>query len=73
MKIRISRNLFLILVIDIVLIYCSLYFSHSIRFDFQIPGWAMKGFEEMLPYVMVVKLPVFTFLISIKACGGTQA
>ncbi len=61
MKVRVSRNLFIILAIDIVLIYGSLYFSHLVRFDFQIPGWAIEGFWEMLPYVMVVKLICFYY------------
>jgi len=61
MKVRVTRNMFLILAIDIVLLYGSLYFSHLIRFDFQIPGWAMESFWEILPYVMAVKLICFYF------------
>ncbi|MDA3915763.1 MAG: nucleoside-diphosphate sugar epimerase/dehydratase [Deltaproteobacteria bacterium] len=61
MKVRVTRNMFLILFIDIVLLYGSFYLSHLIRFDFQIPGWAMESFWEILPYVMVVKLICFYF------------
>jgi len=47
--------------IDIVLLYCSLYFSYLIRFDFDIPGWAWDSFLEILPYMMAVKLICFYF------------
>lgn len=61
MRVIVSRNLFIILTVDIILLFFSLYFSHLIRFDFQIPGWAWAKFLEILPYVMVVKLPCFYF------------
>ena len=61
MKVIVSRNLFIIMVIDIVLLYSSLYFSYLIRFDFDIPGWAWDNFLEILPYMMAVKLVCFYF------------
>jgi FlaA1/EpsC-like NDP-sugar epimerase len=61
MKIRISRNLYIILAIDIILLLCSFYVSHLIRFDFLIPEWAMEKFFNMLPYVVVVKIFMFYF------------
>jgi len=59
MKVRISRNLLIIFVIDIVLLYFALYFSHLVRFDFTIPDWAWEKFLEILPYVVCVKLLCF--------------
>ena len=61
MKIRISRNLYIILAIDIILLCLSFYVAHLIRFDFMIPGWAMEKFFNMLPYVLVVKIFSFYF------------
>lgn len=60
MKIRISRNLFLILLLDTVLLCSSFYLAHLIRFDFNIPNWAMEGLKSMLPYVVGVKLVCFS-------------
>lgn len=61
MKIRISRNLFIIILLDIVLSVGSFYLAHLIRFDFMIPNWAKEKFIEMLPYVLVGKLFCFYF------------
>lgn len=61
MKVSISRNFFLILSIDIILICCSFYFSHLIRFDFSISGWAWDRFVEIIPFVLIVKLSCFYF------------
>ena len=56
-----SRNLFLILLLDIILLCSSFYLSHLIRFDFNIPHWAMDVMENMLPYVLCAKLLCFYF------------
>jgi len=47
--------------IDIVLLYCSLYFAYLIRFDFDIPVREWESFREILPYMMAVKLISFYF------------
>lgn len=59
MKIRLSRNLFVILITDIILLCCSFYFSYLIRFDFQVPELIFKGFTGMLPYVVGGKIFCF--------------
>jgi len=61
MKIRMSRNLYIILVIDIFLLYFSFYVAHLIRFDFMIPEWAMEKFFNMLPYALAVRILIFYF------------
>ena len=61
MKIRISRNLYIILCLDILLIALSFYVAHLFRFDFMIPPWAMDKFYSMLPYVLIVKIFCFYF------------
>ena len=60
MKIKISRNLFLILLMDTILLCSSFYLAHLIRFDFNIPHWAMDGLKNMLPYVVGTKLVCFS-------------
>lgn len=59
MKVRVSRNLLMIVTIDIVLLCLSFYLAHLIRFDFDVPGWALERFMDMLPYVLGVKLTCF--------------
>lgn len=61
MRVRVSRNLFCVLAVDIILICCSFYFSHLIRFDFMIPVWAWDRFIDILPFVLIIKLVSFYF------------
>jgi len=61
MEIRISRNLYIILAIDVILLLFSFYVAHLIRFDFVIPEWAMEKFFNMLPYILVAKIFSFYF------------
>ncbi|WP_457551281.1 polysaccharide biosynthesis protein [Desulfobacula sp.] len=61
MKIRISRNFYIILTIDIILLCLSFYVAHLIRFDFRIPGWAREIFFNMLPYVVAIKILLFYY------------
>ncbi len=61
MKVRFSRNLLIIFIIDIVLLAGSFYLAHLIRFDFDLPGWAGGKCIELLPYVLGVKLFCFYF------------
>ncbi len=59
MKVRISRNLLIIFIIDIFLLCSSFYLAHLIRFDFDLPDWAGEKYIELLPYVLGVKLFCF--------------
>ncbi len=61
MKIKITRNLFIILTLDIILLFCSIYFSHLIRFDFSIPGLTWELLISLLPYVLFIKLGCFFY------------
>ena len=61
MKVRISRNLFAGILIDLILIFCSFYFSYLIRFDFDIPTWHRNSMKEWLPYVVIGKICIFYF------------
>ncbi len=61
MKMRISRNLYIILSIDIIFLVLSFYIAHLIRFDFLIPDYALEKFLSMLPYLLGVKIFYFYF------------
>lgn len=61
MKVRFSRNLFIIVITDIILVCGSFFLAHLIRFDFDLPHWAMEEFINMLPYVLAGKLFCFYF------------
>jgi len=61
MKIIISRNLFVILLLDIFLLFCSIYSSFLIRFDFVIPEPFWNSFISILPYFLCIKLICFYF------------
>ncbi len=59
MKIKVSRNLGVILFLDTICLCGSFYLAHLIRFDFDMPNWAMDGLLHMLPLVVVFKLLFF--------------
>ncbi|MDZ7664906.1 MAG: nucleoside-diphosphate sugar epimerase/dehydratase [Desulfotignum sp.] len=61
MRIKLTRNLVLILLIDILLLSGAFYLAHLIRFDFDIPLWAMTRFKEWLFFVLAGKLACFYF------------
>lgn len=61
MKITVSRNLFIILAVDIIILVFSFYLAHLIRFEFSIPPNFMTSFVEILPYMIIVKLLCFFF------------
>lgn len=61
MKVRISRNLFFILSLDICLLFFSIYSSFLIRFDFAIPEHYWNSFISISPYLLGIKLICFYF------------
>ena len=61
MKIRFSRNLFIIMISDIVLILLSLYFSYQIRFDFEISVIFWDQFVWMIPSLILIKILTFIY------------
>jgi FlaA1/EpsC-like NDP-sugar epimerase len=61
MKVRLSRNLIIIAITDILLLAISFYLAHLIRFDFILPDRVLEKYIELLPYVLGVKLFCFYF------------
>ncbi len=61
MKSKLTRNTGLILLLDLILLTGAFYMSHLIRFDFDIPVWAMDRFKEWLVIVLAGKLLCFYF------------
>ena len=53
------RNFFIIIGIDAVFLYLSLYFANLVRFDFNIPSWHLHLFYKILPLVLITKLICF--------------
>ncbi|MDT8380558.1 MAG: nucleoside-diphosphate sugar epimerase/dehydratase [Desulfotignum sp.] len=61
MRIKLTRNLVMILLLDLVLLSGSFYLAHLIRFEFDIPAWAMTRFKEWVFFVTAGKLVCFYF------------
>nr|WP_320191940.1 nucleoside-diphosphate sugar epimerase/dehydratase [uncultured Desulfobacter sp.] len=64
MRIRISRNLFIVLLLDILLLCASFYCAHLIRYDFIKEQWFDISFLHLLPYVLGCKI-LFFYLFDI--------
>lgn len=58
-KISIYPNLVLMILADGVLVCCCFYASYLIRFELDIPPGEMKIFWEILPFMPLVKIPIF--------------
>ncbi|MDO5674089.1 MAG: nucleoside-diphosphate sugar epimerase/dehydratase [bacterium] len=52
-------NFWIILVVDIFLLFCAHYFAYVIRFDFQSPTHYAHTFCPFVPLVLALKIPVF--------------
>ncbi|WDP88903.1 MAG: polysaccharide biosynthesis protein [Desulfobacter sp.] len=61
MRIRVYRNLFVVLAIDMLLLAASFYLSHLIRFDFVRGTWFFDSFLYILPYAIGCKLLCFYY------------
>jgi FlaA1/EpsC-like NDP-sugar epimerase len=59
MRIMVSRNLAVILVMDMILMGISFYLAHLIRFDFDIPQRFQSNFQVLLPWALGSKLACF--------------
>ena len=55
------RNFFIIIGIDAVFLFFSLYLAHLVRFDFRIPYEHFNLFYKILPLVVVIKLVSFFY------------
>jgi FlaA1/EpsC-like NDP-sugar epimerase len=58
-KIKITRNLSVILILDAILVLGAFYLAHLIRFEFNIPVWAMERFSQLVLLVLAGKLACF--------------
>lgn len=56
-----KRNMGVTLLLDAVLLSGAFYLAHLVRFDFDIPAWAMTRFREWLFFVVAGKLAGFYF------------
>lgn len=59
MKLRISKNLVIVLLLDIILLCVSFYLAHLIRYDFIEKQWFDDSFLRLLPYVLGCKFLCF--------------
>ncbi len=66
MKVIVSRNLFIVVIVDTVLLCCSFYLAHVFRFDFVVPDWAIQKFWKLLPIIILVKLGCLYFFDSYR-------
>jgi len=55
------KNFLVVLMTDILLLLFSLYFSHQIRFDFDLPDAYWNTTIEILPIVLIIKVLIFYF------------
>ena len=60
-KVRIYRNLLIILAMDILIFGLSFYLAHLLRFDFHISGERLNLFYKTLPLIIGVKIICFYF------------
>ncbi len=61
MKLIVSRNLYIILAADTLLLCLSFFGAHLIRFDFSIPGHIGAHLWQLAPWVIGIKLVCFYF------------
>ena len=61
MRIRLTKNFFIILGLDIVFLVLSHYAAYLIRFEFNIPVSQVQSFKTLLPYVLGIKLALFYY------------
>ena len=59
MKRHLYLNFFIVLVVDIILVGCSWYFSHLLRFNFSIPPDHFAVMARLLPIILLVKILTF--------------
>ncbi|MBU1389514.1 MAG: polysaccharide biosynthesis protein [Proteobacteria bacterium] len=61
MKIIVNRNFFVVLLLDLILLFCSIYLAHLIRFDFTLPAEQWNSLVTVLPFLLCMKLFCFYF------------
>ena len=58
---KIYKNVVFVILIDLVLMFASLYMAYLIRFDFEIPKAFWDGFKRVVLLTMVIKFIVFQY------------
>ena len=61
MKVIVSRNLYIIMAADTLLLCLSFFGAHLLRFDFSIPGHIDANLWQLVPWVIGIKLVCFYF------------
>ena len=56
-----TKNFYIVLITDALLVLLSLYLSYAIRFDFEIPSNHMSFLIELIPFVLTVKMIIFFY------------
>jgi FlaA1/EpsC-like NDP-sugar epimerase len=59
MKHRLYLNFFIVLFVDIILVACAWYFSHLLRFNFNIPPDHFAVMARLIPVVLLIKVLTF--------------
>jgi FlaA1/EpsC-like NDP-sugar epimerase len=59
MKHRLYLNFFIVLFVDIILVACAWYFSHLLRFNFNIPPDHFAVMARLIPVVLLIKILTF--------------
>ena len=65
-KSLLSKNFFVVLGIDIIILAGSFYIAHLVRFEFNIPQNFLYLFLKMLPIVLVIKIISFSGIFTLK-------
>lgn len=60
-KVRIYRNLLIILALDVVILSISYYAAHLLRFDFNIPKRQLDLIPSTLPFFILIKTACFYY------------
>ena len=61
MKVRVSKNFFIILCLDILLLMAAHYGAYLVRFDFSVSSREFAPFLTLLPYVLLIKIAAFYY------------
>ncbi|MFZ5564709.1 MAG: nucleoside-diphosphate sugar epimerase/dehydratase, partial [Thermodesulfobacteriota bacterium] len=55
----VSKNVVVVLMVDALLFFCAFYLAYLLRFDFHIPKFYRTSFNQILPWVVLIKLAGF--------------
>ncbi|MDY6831427.1 MAG: nucleoside-diphosphate sugar epimerase/dehydratase [Thermodesulfobacteriota bacterium] len=58
-KLYFSKNVVIVMVVDALFFCCAFYLAYLLRFDFRIPRFYLVPFQQVLPFVILLKLAGF--------------